>query len=338
MANAPTLEDVAALAEVSTATVSRCLNTPGKVTLETRERVEKAVRALGYAPNFSARALAAQRTHTIGAVIPTMENAIFARGLQAFQERLADAGFMLLVASSSYDPQVEADQIRALVARGIDGLLLIGHDRDPQIYDFLESRNVPLIVAWAYGTDRVSIGFDNRAAMRELAEQAIAMGHRRIGVISARQAGNDRARERVQGILQAAANAGIDPGEVTVVESGYGIDRGAEAFEKLISHAPTLVICGNDVLAAGALRRAQDRGLSVPGDISITGFDDMELASLVQPRLTTVQVPHREMGEGAADALIAISRGDRSGQGRCLATQVRNRETLAPPRGADSRL
>ena len=142
----PTLDDVAREAGVSTATVSRCLNNSEKVTAKTRERVARAIDLLGYSPNFGARAMAAKRTFTIGAIIPTMENAIFARGLQAFQEALYAQGYTLLVASSAYKPEIEAEQIRALVARGADGLLLIGYDRDPSIYDFLARRGVPTLV------------------------------------------------------------------------------------------------------------------------------------------------------------------------------------------------
>ena len=329
--SAPTLEDVAAKAGVSTATVSRCLNSPEKVVPDTRERVLRIVGELGYAPNFGARALAARRTQTMGAVIPTMENAIFAEGLQAFQEGLREAGFMLLVASSAYDPDVEADQIRALVARGAEGLLLIGHDRDPQIYRFLETQGVPVLAAWAYDDARPSIGFDNRAAMRALAERAISLGHRRIGVISAYLDGNDRARRRVAGVRDALADAGVEV-EFPVVETEYGISNGAEAFLSLMSREdnPTLVICGNDVLAAGALKQAISMGLRIPEDISITGFDGIELASLVTPNLTTVRVPHRDMGEAAAKALIAMSRGDSAGQSICLDTTLQPGGTLGP--------
>ena len=114
----PTLDDVAKAADVSTATVSRCLNLPERVAKTTLDRVLKAVKDLGYTPNFGARVMAARRTFTIGAIIPTMENAIFARGLQAFQEELRSHGYTLLVSSSSYRPDVEKDQINALVARG----------------------------------------------------------------------------------------------------------------------------------------------------------------------------------------------------------------------------
>lgn len=333
MTTTPTLEDVASKAGVSTATVSRCLNAPEKVVEDTRKRVLEAVQSLGYAPNFSARALAAKRTQTIGAVIPTMENALFAQGLQAFQERLGQAGFMLLVASSSYDPEVEAEQIRTLVTRGADGLLLIGHDRGEQIYRFLETQNVPVLAAWAFNTDRPSIGFDNRAAMQDLAARAIDLGHRRIGVISASSVGNDRARERIEGILQAAKEGGLDVADVTVIETIYSVEAGADAFDQLMETvSPTIVICGNDVLAAGALTRARDWRLSVPGDISITGFDDMVLARVLSPKLTTVQVPHREMGIKAAEALIAMCEGRWQGESQCLPTIFKMGETLAKPK------
>ena len=332
MTGTPTLEDVAHRAGVSTATVSRCLNAPEKVVRETRERVLRVVQELGYAPNFSARALAARKTQTIGAIIPTMENAIFAQGLQAFQERLGQKGFMLLVASSSYDSDIEAEQVRALVARGADGLLLIGHDRDPAIYRFLKTQNVPALVTWAYRPDVPSIGFDNRAAMRVLAQRAFELGHRKFGVISAPVAENDRARARVDGIFDAASGFGLSNSDIPVIETSYDTANGASAFDRFYDQGVTLVFCGNDVLAAGALRRANERGIQVPQEISITGFDDIELANLVTPRLTTVHVPHREMGAAAADALIALSEGTWTGKSVCLPTRIVDGLTLGVPR------
>ena len=123
MRSTPTLDDVARKAGVSTATVSRCLNKPERVVKETRDRVLRAVEALGYTPNFGARVMAAKRTFTIGAIIPTMENAIFARGIQAFQEELHRRGYTLLVSSTGYRPGAEEEQVRTLVGRGADGTL-----------------------------------------------------------------------------------------------------------------------------------------------------------------------------------------------------------------------
>ena len=338
--SAPTLNDVAQKAGVSTATVSRCLNSPDQVIEPTRKRVMEAVRELGYSPNFGGRALAAKRTNTIGAIIPTMENAIFARGVQAFQEELRARGYTLLVASSSYRADVEEDQIRTLIARGADGLMLIGHDRDPSIYRFLETQGVPALITWTHMSDAEvpSIGFDNKKSMRELVDKVLDLGHRRIGVISAETASNDRARARVEAIREALRSPRYKDASVEIVETVYDIDAGAVAFRDLMSTAtpPTAILCGNDVIAAGALRQARVMGLDVPNDVSVTGFDDIELARIVTPALTTVHVPHREMGTQAARQLIEMVEKNAPGQTIEIPAQVCLRDSLGPPPSACS--
>ena len=328
----PTLEDVAERSGVSTATVSRCLNSPDQVNEKTRERVMQAVSELGYAPNFGARALAAKRTNTFGAIIPTMENAIFARGLQAFQDELREHGVTLLVASSSYSPEQEEEQIRSLVTRGADALLLIGQDRTDKSYEFLESRDIPYVVAWAFDrtATRLSVGFDNHQAMKALADEVLEMGHGQIGVITADRSGNDRARGRFDGICEAMRNHGINPDTLHVAETTYSIDEGADAFERLMARQPrpTAVLCGNDVFAAGALMQARRMGLRVPEDVSVTGFDDIELAEIVMPALTTVHVPHKEMGRHAAQKLLSLSAGEEPGASIELPTMIQWRQSL----------
>lgn len=332
----PKLDDVARTAGVSTATVSRCLNTPERVVETTRTRVMEAVEKLGYTPNFGARAMAAKRTFTIGAIIPTMENAIFARGLQAFQEALHARGYTLLVSSTAYQANVEAEQIRTLVSRGADGLLLIGYDRDPEIYTFLKRRSVPTLIAWAFLGDshHPAIGFDNRASMRALAELVLNMGHRDIAMISGMINGNDRAAGRLAGVQDALAAWGLNPDEMPVLQSPYDIEAGANAFEQLMQATPrpTVVMCGNDVLAVGALSRARKLGMTVPDDVSITGFDDIELARIVTPSLTTVHVPHREMGRRAAEELVTMLESGRDGLVIELQSTICQRESLAPHR------
>jgi len=254
--------------------------------------------------------MAAKRSHTIGAIIPTMENAIFARGLQAFQETLHQLGYNLLVSSSAYQPKLEAEQIRELVARGAEGLLLIGYERDQAIYDYLERRSIPTVLAWASSPDKAHpfVGFDNKAAMRGLADMVIEMGHRRIGVISGVIAGNDRAAGRLAGIKESWQSHGFDIENLSIIETPYDIEGGGKAFEKLMAAdlKPTVIMCGNDVLATGVISKAREMGLSVPDDVSVTGFDDIELARCVWPPLTTVHVPHRQMGREAANALIDL--------------------------------
>lgn len=329
----PTLEDVAQRAKVSTATVSRCLNRTGNVTEETRRRVMQAVEELGYTPNFGARALAARRTQTIGAIIPTMENAIFARGLQAFQETLNDGGYTLLVSSTGYDPQREAEQIRTLLARGADGLLLIGYDRDPALYDYLNTRNIPYLISWAHrpGGDHPAIGFDNVQPMMELTELVVKKGHRQIAIISGITKGNDRAADRVRGIRAGLAQAGLNPDAVPCIEVSYTVENGSAAFEVLMNAAspPTAVMCVNDVLAAGALQKARAMGLAVPEDVSVTGFDDIEIASLVTPKLTTVHVPHWHMGSQAAQELINLIEKKAAPRSIKLNSTIVTRDSLA---------
>lgn len=334
--SAPTLDDVARAAGVSTATVSRCLNAPERVVEATRTKVMSAVDALGYTPNFGARVMAAKRTYTIGAIIPTMDNAIFARGIQAFQEALHARGYTLLVASSSYDPAVEADQVRALVGRGADGMFLIGYERDPALYGYLEQQSVPVLSSWAFDaqSDVPTVGFDNRKGMRLMADKVLSLGHRDVAVISGMLKGNDRTTQRIEGIRDAFRAHGIDPDSVPVIETPYEIENGAAAFASLMqaSPRPTAIICGNDVLAVGALRAARDMGLDVPGDVSITGFDDIELARIVTPQLTTIHVPHREMGRKAAEALIDMVEKRSTSALIELPISLEMRGSLAPPR------
>lgn len=337
----PTLQDVAEAAKVSTATVSRCLNNPEQVTARTRKRVMDAVSRLGYSPNFGARALAARRTNTFGAIIPTMDNAIFARGLQAFQKALETEHATMIVASSSYDPDIELDQIRNLVARGADGLFLIGNDRDAEIYEFLSRRDIPTVLAWTISSDPelASVGFNNLEASRTLALEALNLGHQRIGFISAHTAHNDRARDRVRGARKAMEELGLDPEALRLEETNYSIDCGFEAFNRLMSADKeiTLVMCGNDVLAVGALQAARHAGIRVPEDVSVTGFDDIELARVVTPALTTVHVPHRQMGRLAAQLLLEERKGETSSRHIVLDTNVVLRESLAPPKFRDKR-
>lgn len=330
----PTLEDVAKRASVSTATVSRCMNAPKMVSEKTRQKVMQAVRDLGYTPNFGARALAARRTGTFGAVIPTMDNAIFARGLQAFQHELGQAGITTLVASSSYNPETEEDQIRTLVARGAEALLLIGNDRTPAAHAFLRTQKIPFVNTWtiAERPDEFCVGFDNRRAMAMLCREVLALGHRRIGYITAQRTSNDRARARFFGVRDAMRAAGVDPATLRVEEVSYSIDEGRSAFVRLMdsSDPPTVVMCGNDVLAAGALLEARHRDLSVPEQVSVTGFDDIDISEIVFPALTTVHVPHKDMGVQAARVLRALCDGETPKIGGPLDTWVAWRHSLGP--------
>lgn len=331
----PTLEDVARIAGVSTASVSRALNDPDKVSKHTRERIDKAIETLGYTPNFGARALASNRSNTVGAIIPSMANAMFASGLQAFQEVLSEAGVNMLVASTGYDPAEELRQIKLLLTHGADGLLLIGDDRPQSTRDFLKKRAVPYVVSWCFkeSSEQLYVGFDNKAAAYDATSRVLATGHRRIAMICGTRSGNDRSYDRCEGIMAAIADFGQDASLVGLVESRYRLEHGAEAFEQIMSSraVPTAIMCGNDVLAAGALMRARDMGIDVPGRVSLVGFDDIGLASVVTPPLTTVRVPQIEMGRTAAHVLMGLLSGDAAPESVQFPTQFIQRGSLAPP-------
>lgn len=324
------------MAGVSTATVSRCLNQPDRVKQPTRDQVQQAIDELGYTPHFGARALASNQTGTVGAVIPTMDNAIFARGLQAVEEELAAAGSTLLVATSNYDPDRELEQIKALIARGIDGLILIGESRPPATYEFLNRREVRFLLAWCWSpnSDHVCVGFDNRQAACQLAEQVIAFGHRDICMIAGIGAWNDRATARLDGVRDALLGAGLSLRDDQIEEAQYTLEDGAAACKRILDRHPqtTAIICGNDVLAVGAMKATKARGLIVPDDISVCGFDNIDLAKAVEPQLTTVQVPHRRMGRAAATHLLKVSKSSKKPHSIRFETKIIHRATLAPPK------
>ncbi len=326
----PTIDDVARAAGVSTATISRAINDPDKVAKQTRDRITAAIDSLGYTPHFGARAMATSRFKTVGAIIPTMANAMFASGMQAFQEVLSEAGVTLLVATTGYDPDAELRQIKALMMQGASGLMLIGTDRPPETTRFLQLRNIPHVLTWAWGEDGLFAGFDNKRAAQRMTEHVIAQGHRRIAMISGISAGNDRVKERVAGVQTAIAESD-DATLLTIAESPYLLDPAGDAFDQVWQQQPTAIIGGSDVLAAGAVVRARERGVVVPDDVSITGFDDIGLSLVSVPPLTTMRVPQVEMGRAAAMLLLERLSGRTANSIEFDATLI-ERGSLAPPR------
>jgi len=230
-----------------------------------------------------------------------------------------------------------------LLGRGVDGLVLIGEARKPEIYRMLTQRGVPFVIVWLWReeTPWPCIGFDNRAASRAMTEHVLALGHRRIAMIAGVTRGNDRAAERVVGVREALATRGLPLDSTTLIEAEYTLDAGAAAARHLLGHRgaptrdrPTALICGNDVLAGGALGAARDLGLDVPRDLSVTGFDNIELAEVVTPALTTVHVPHRRMGQAAAEQLLRSCRGEGKAESRLFKTMRVDRASLDRPPGA----
>jgi LacI family transcriptional regulator len=310
----PTINDVARRAGVSTATVSRVVNQPDAVRPALRAKVQAAVAQLGYLPHAGARTLKSRRTGTIGAVFPTIDNAIFAKAIDALQRRLAEADHQLLIATSGYDPATEEAQALNLLARGADALLLCGCAQRPAWLARLKKRGVPVLhmMSWPLPPGADGLGFDNARAMGQVVRYLLDLGHRRIGMLAGITRANDRAAARVRGVQEALAAAGLTLPAQRLAERAYALGPAREGFARLMEapQAPTAIVCGNDVLAFGALLEAQRLGIAVPGEVSIVGFDDLELASHLQPALTTVHVPAEAMWRRAAERTLALLRGE----------------------------
>jgi LacI family transcriptional regulator len=309
------LTDVAHVAGVSLSTASRAIADPRLVRPDTRTRVHDAVRMLGYVPHGAARALASHRSRTIGAVVPTLDNPIFARSTQALQRALGEAGYTLLLASHDYDANTELTVTRALVERGVDGLVLVGTDHAPELYQFLAHSGVPFELTWALDPDghRHCVGFSNRLASIRVTQHLLALGHREFAVVSGHTEHNDRARERVAGVREALAAHRLRLPDHRYVETAFSIASGRAALGKLVGcdDAFTAVVCGNDLLAFGVLLECAARGIAVPGRVSVAGFDDIDLAAEVAPPLTTIRIPTADIGRRAAERLLARLAGKR---------------------------
>jgi LacI family transcriptional regulator len=301
------VSDVALRAGVSVATVSRTFNTPDAVRADLRQRVHEAAQSLGYSPNPAAKALRMQRTHIVGAVVPTLDYAIYAQMLNSFQAAMSASGYMVFVLAAGFDNTNLYEPVRQLVDRGAEGLLIVGRIEDPRLQTFLEDGRIPTVTTYSYQEDCAfpSIGFDNYAATRQLADFLIQLGHRNMVMVSGPTTGNDRQQSRVRAFRDAAATAGIVK-TTHVIERTYSLHQGASAMRAIhVEHpATTAIMCNSDVLAFGVLSECKNLGLRVPEDLTVTGFDNQDFAGLLDPPLTTVEVPALEMGARSAEGLL----------------------------------
>jgi len=307
-----TIQEVARLAGVSTATVSRVLSRPEVVRNQTREQVMTAITQLDYQPDAAARALASGRTHTVGCVIPTLDHAIFARSTQAMQTTLAQAGYQLLVASHEYDPVTEFELVRALQQRGVDALVLVGTDHAPRLWKALSAWRKPTLLTWSCDPRLPSLGFDNEGAAQMAASHLLELGHRYIGVISGLTAHNDRARSRIDGVRKSLTQAGMSLPANFITEQAFSLEGGRLGLRQLmrLRHKPTAIFCGNDLLAVGAMLEAERMGLDVPSDLSICGIDNLEISEAINPGLTTVSLPTQDLGRIAAQYMLSAISGE----------------------------
>ncbi len=327
------IEDVAQMADVSTATVSRALSRPDRVRPETRDLVQRAVEKLGYVPDAAGRALASGRTRTVGCVIPTLDHAIFARSTHALQNTFALAGYQLLVASHNYDPLQELALVQALQQRGVDALVLVGAQHHKQLWTSLRQWQKPVLLTWACDPRLPSVGFDNHAIGVLATQHLLDLGHQRIGMISGYTEHNDRAQARAAGLRDTLGKAGLHLRPDAVTEQPLNLSGGRLGLIELLKakQVPTAIVCGNDLLATGALLEAQRQGIRVPEELSICGIDNHDLASEVSPGVTTINLPTRELGQIAATQVLAAIEGAPIAQQSLLPFQLLIRGTTAKP-------
>lgn len=307
---APRALDVAAAAGVSTATVSRAFNAPEKVAPEIREKILKIAAALGWMPHPAGAALASRRTHLVGVLIPTLDNDVFASQVGALQARLADAGITVLIGCSNYDSAQAEAQLRAMLARGVEALAIVGEAQRDGVFDMIRARRVPYIVMYAYRdhAEHPFAGFDNAGAFHRVAQHLLDMGHRDFGLIHQPAKDNDRVVARLEGLRLALAEKGLALRPQHVHEGEPSLVFGRQSLKAILDAPgprPTAIVCGNDTLAIGALIEARALGVTVPDDLSITGFDDVAMAAQMDPPLTTMRVENAEIGRRAADYLRA---------------------------------
>jgi LacI family transcriptional regulator len=308
-----TIDHVAAAAKVSTATVSRALNRPETVSTALKEKIHSVIKKLGYIPNAGARSLMLKRSGTIGAIVPTLDNAIFAQGLSEFQRQLNQSGHQLLVASSNYDPDIEATQITNLLTRGVEGIALFGISQQRDALKLLRTRNIPYIHVGSLAAplNGYTSGFDNAEAIKLGVKHLLDQGHKQFGMLSGITSNNDRAQARVAGTLALLAEKKIYLKPEMIVECAYELQEARLGLKKLLLNNPkiTAIICGQDVLALGALLEAQKQGIKVPKELSIVGFDDLEISRHLLPSLTTIHIDAIGMWAQAANHLISQING-----------------------------
>ncbi|NIA69801.1 substrate-binding domain-containing protein [Pelagibius litoralis] len=326
--------DVAAAARVSTATVSRVLNKAATVKPQTRKAVEEAITALGYIPSGAARSLSSRSSRIIGAIIPSIDNSIFAAGVEALQAHLGARGYHLLIGSSNYDPEEEYQVCRSFLEQHAAGIIMMGETHTRSCLELLERYDTPFVNTGVYAAEHPHhcVGFDNAKVAATAVRHLLQLGHRRFAMIAGITANNDRAIGRLRGVREELARGGLDLPDDRVLERRYDIAESRAAFRALMGQPepPTAVICGNDVQGFGAILEAQHAGIRIPDQVSVVGFDDLVLSRHLKPSLTTIRVPTQEMWCRAADMLFARLNGTDTPRAVEIETSLILRESTGP--------
>ncbi|MDE0344605.1 MAG: LacI family DNA-binding transcriptional regulator [Boseongicola sp.] len=306
-----TIKDVAQIAGCGVASVSRVLNNTGPASAEMRDRVMAAVNELDFQFSEVGRSLQSSTTRTIGCVVPSIANPVYADAVQGAQDVFLPAGYQTLLICTNYDAEIETQAIRTLIAKHVDGLVLTVSDPETsEALAFIESRQVPHCLLFNMApTNHTSWSVHDQAAAGRVADAFAENNHERTGFLALKFLSSDRARQRYNGFVEGCARNGMrKPALLEIDESNEDLTDLLGAF---LQDNPgiTGIFASNDFLALAAIRSARELSLDVPGDLSIVGFDGIGFGSMVMPSLATIVTDPRMLGGGAGETVLSMING-----------------------------
>lgn len=328
------IKDIAVVAQVSHPTVSRALRHSPLVNAETARRIRQIAGQMGYRPSAVARSLVSNKTNTIGVVVTTIADPFSGEVVSGIEEAANEHQYSLFLANSNADPDREINAVHSFHERRVDGLIVTASRVGALYLPMLSRLQVPtvLINNQHPGAFTHSVMIDNVTASRAATRHLIDLGHRRIAYIGD-QLGYESETERLLGYRQAITGANILFSTELVAPGDGKAEGGAKAMAELLAlrEPPTAVFCYNDMSALGAMRVIHERGLDVPADISVVGFDDLSITSLTRPLLTTIRQPKQLMGRMAMEILLKLLAGDQGQHNVKLEGELIVRASTAPP-------
>lgn len=314
------MSDVAELANVSSMTVSRALRAPDTVADETRVRIQDAIERTGYIPNRLAGSLSSQHTNIIGLIVPSLRNSLFAETIQATADTLGKAGFHILIAESGHSLEAEESLIAAFLGQRVSGVMLHNTAHTDRARAMLKSAQIPVVETGDLARDPVdaTVSYSNFDAAKAMTEYLFGRGYRRVGFVSLDLDDNDRMRERRAGYAAALSARGVAYDEALVCEVPPGLAGGRDGLRKLLDDGskPDAIFFVGDVLAVGAALECERRGISIPNDVAIASFDDLDILEHLVPRITALRLPRREVGIFAAEEFLERILGTGLGPGQ----------------------
>lgn len=326
------LKDVARVAGVSRATAARCFASPEVVRPTTRDQVFAAARELGFRPNLLGRQLRLQTTQLIGVVVPSLLNPVFAEQFQAMERAARLRGYNLLLATTDYSAERESAVVEELLRQRVDGLVLTVTDaHSNRVLQSLSTEDTPFVLAYHQpgSTEYSAVSVDNRAGMALATRYLLEAGHRRIGMVAGPTLQSDRARQRYAGYCDALAEHGL--AAMPIIEMPSHTQADFTALAPLLSgpHAPTALVCSNDLLAISLIAELRRHGWAVPQQLSIIGFDGIDIGTQMHPTLCSVVQPIAALATTVIDQLLAQIAGA-APTSHCLPCHIRPGESTQP--------